>query len=158
MSESGYIDWPVHLTDSGEGGMWVYAMVLADDAHDFVHCCGPAATIALPLPDVVVSDPARIYPPMRNEWWRDPDPVGLDTPEGRRAYTTLLENRLFDRMSNGSSVLAAVCLGTSSGSWTDEHDHWRCTAVDLTDAGRALVRSLESLYDAPVALVTYLDT
>ena len=56
-------------------------------------------------------------------------------------------------------LLAAVCLGTSGGSWTmHDHTYWRCTPDDLTVDGATLVTILESMYRRPVSLVTVTDT
>lgn len=57
---TGHINWPTHLNDSQEGGMWVYAFVTTADAHNFEACCGPSGTLALPMPDVISHDPGRV--------------------------------------------------------------------------------------------------
>lgn len=85
--EYGCVKWPDSgYRDTGEGGMWVYAFVLADAASGFIRCCGPAATVSLPLPDVVLRDDGDVYPA---EWpdWRAPDDLSAKdaaTEDGRR--------------------------------------------------------------------------
>lgn len=61
-------------------------------------------------------------------------------------------------------ILAAVCLGSTGGSWVattpqgDHIDYWQCAASDLTTDGRNLVAALERMFGAPVHICTYLDT
>lgn len=138
----GCVNWPIETCENtGEGGMWVYVFVLAEDREDeFVHCCGPATTISLPMPDVVTSDPGRVYEGA-------PSDPGDETSHAW--------------CNAGRPVLAAACLGTSGGSWYDERfgRYWACAREDLTEAGRTLMDGLSALYGgAIVHLTTYLDT
>lgn len=153
MTGSGWVAWPdadPTWKDTGEGGMWVYAFVLAagdgDPGSDaFVRCHGPAETICLPMPDVVVSDtePA-VYPTGHSA-------RVLETPPG--------EDRVIGVFDAGYSVLAAVCLGSSSVPYGNhEIGHWQCRDTDLTHEGRILLAHLRQLYGRNPVLVTYLDT
>jgi len=142
QANTGCINWPTNTCqNTGEGGMWAYAIVApTEDWEDnFVHCYGPTTTINLPMPDVVTNDSGEIY-----ENLPEPD----DTYPHAWCHV-------------GKPVLAAICLGTSGGSWHDERtgDYWACTQDDLTDAGRALIDGLSALYgNVTVHITTYLDT
>lgn len=160
--EYGCVKWPDSgYRDTGEGGMWVYAFVLADAASGFIRCCGPAATVSLPLPDVVLRDDGDVYPA---EWpdWRAPDDLSAKdaaTEDGRRKYRIRVERWIRDRYHHGRDVLAAVCVGTSACSWHHEDlGYWTCTPGELTDGGADLLRGLEKLYGIAPVLVTFLDT
>lgn len=161
---TGWINWPTHLNDTGEGGMWVYAFWVSDlDSRtivvnenepaekiailrdSFVKCFGPQTTLALPWQNFVVSSNERqIYVPSEDF----PDPK-----EDRDAFNMAIADA-------GVPVLAAVCLGTSVHSWTDYegNDYWSCTEEDLTKPGHMLVASLNRLYGREAILITYLDT
>ena len=159
------VRWPVdvdHVRDTGEGGLWCYALVLAATypARDpLVHCCGPAQTVALPLPDVVVHDPGQVYPPYTGHG-PDPAPPRPGDPEDLRRYTWAIREQETDRLCHGAPVLAAVLLGSSGGSWWDNRasHYWRPGRDDLTPAGIAVVQALEALHQRPVHLTVYLDT
>lgn len=157
---TGYVIWPTDCRDTGEGGLWVYAVVLADRVVDFVACHGPDTTVALPLPDVVLSDDDQVYPPEEKNWWHRPEPENLTDPAALKDFVMRVEMWVYRRVTHGSSVLAAVCLGSSGGSWWNEDmgEYWRCTPETLTDEGRALLNSLAKLYGAEPSLITYLDT
>lgn len=176
---TGYVKWPEGVEgwrDCGEGGMWVAAfwpanfsiaedVPLFDPAVDgltdedraqtftysrdsFVRCHGPEATIALPFPDSVASgqEADRIY--------RDPaDPP----PEG--ASRQQVEQYAYNLMDAAHPVLGALVLGTSATAWVDaEGSYWSASTEELTSRGRALVVALNTLYDRPPVVVTYLDT
>ncbi len=154
---TGFVDWPKAggvWTDSGEGGMWVYAFWLAKThppdlefrwPDPFIACHGVEATVCLPLPDSIVSDnPEQIY-------FRDFDelPDRDADPEG---YTIGV-------MDSGYQVIAAVCLGSTGNTWLDDQGrHWQCRPETLNSRGRALIVALNALYDREPVLVTYLDT
>lgn len=56
-------------------------------------------------------------------------------------------------------MYAAICLGTSGGSWVKEDgEFWEASAVDLTDGGLELVAALNVLYGTDAKLVTVVDT
>ena len=138
-ASSGWVRWPTHLTSTGEGGMFVYAIVPSLDRDDpFEVCCG-VASAELRRREVLVPEPGQGNNPERR-WW----------PRGR----------------GGSSVdlLAAVCLGSTGGSWYTgdlallNGRMWTATYADLTEEGQALVRALMDLYGRPVHLLTFLDT
>ena len=163
-ANSGCINWPTHLRDSGEGGMWVHALVLAGKDRSarhgdtFVNCCEVEGTIALPQANVCSSDNRGLYMAPEVEYGHDDYDMQV--------------------MTSGPTVLAALCLGTSGGSWSYLGDevrgeygeyeadmrrrgddvYWQCREEDLTPDGVALVESLRKLYGRDVELVTYLDT
>jgi hypothetical protein len=139
IKNSGFITWPTHMHNTGEGGMYVLAVVL-DHSYlplhqkqdNFVHCHGPGFRI--PHEEVLIG--AAPTQPFDFEVKNDTEIV---TPR----------------------LLACVTLGTSSGSWFDEATQaiWECDFSALTDKGQAFVESLSRLYDnRTVYLLTYLDT
>lgn len=156
-ANSGVVEWPTHLVNSGEGGTWVFAHVLAEDVPDsFVHCIGPRTTVGLP-----VADPSKRFTvlalPVADLIAHDPGGVyaeTLDDPEKWGGHTWCF---------GGGSVLASVCLGTSGGTWwygdyPSSGTMWGCERHNLTSEGLALIESLERLYSTRVHLVTYIDT
>lgn len=169
--ETGWIDWPILPNtiwhDTGEGGMWVYACWFVDytqkitvpkyvepmpdgeaqeymirDIDPFICCHGPANTLAMPMPEAVVSDILEAYDIEKMPKVGDPD----------------YERRMLD--TGRAGLLGAVCLGTTSVSYAtiNEGFHWQCTEDDLSAHGQSLVTSLSYLYDRKATLVTYLDT
>lgn len=136
---SGFINWPVHLKNTGEGGMFVLAAVLdqgyrpPDYTRDsFVNCCGPGFSFA-----------------------HSESLVGI-RPKPPRSF--LIENATENVTP---LLLACVTLGTSGGSWYDTENEklWNCVFTDLSAEGRDLVNSLSKLYGGrTVYLLTYLDT
>lgn len=166
---TGWIKWPDissgEWTDSGEGGVWVYAFwpcqfseevtkptyavppdhelaseTMTFEYDPFVRCIGPESTIALPNPDVLLSDD-QIYPL---------EDVPLSAQDR--------EADLWHMFDAGVPVLAAVCLGTSGHSYVNNDGYWHCAEDDLTDKGQALLAVLNQLYTREPVLVTYLDT
>lgn len=136
---SGFIDWPIRMKNTGEGGMFVLAVVIDESyilqhpARDlFINCCGPGFSFA------------------HNECL-----VGV---RPKPPFSFAVENATENVTPH---LLACVTLGTSGGSWYDEDNEklWNCTPSDLSEEGRALVNSLSKLYgNRTVYLLTYLDT
>jgi hypothetical protein len=143
----GAINWPTHLANSGEGGLYVYAVVGAidpDSADSFDACV--VSHPVLPLDTLLDPDPAA----------GDLDAAGKQRwpLEEKWFPTSEFEAKLWSR-----DLYAAVLLGSSGGSWvTTEGDHWICRHTDLRPEGVKLVAGLEELYGQPVALLTFLDT
>lgn len=148
MGSTGWVTWPSlpseRWHDTGEGGMWVMAYYLASPGRDdFVRCCGPKGTIALPLPDREISPAAsRVY---RDIEGTAALPWGMDRTEA-----------VYDA---GWPVLAAFCVGTSGTSLADANgDYFDASFEDLTLRGANVLTALSQLYGRSPVLVTYLDT
>ena len=129
-SNTGYINWPIYLKNTGEGGMFVYAVVPALES--FQMCCG-VASCCLVMGEVLVEEEKEFFP-----------------------HASLEEFRFENFLS--VPLLAAVCLGSSGGSFWDGEEYWHCTMSDLTDAGSQLVGMLRELYGVEPELLTFLDT
>ena len=131
-SNTGYVNWPIYLKNTGEGGMFIYAVVPAQKS--FQRCCGVASCCLL-MGEVLVEECAEkeFFPHLSLEDYR-------------------FENFL------SVPLLAAVCLGSSGGSFWDGEEYWCCTTSDLTDAGFRLVMMLGELYGVEPELLTFLDT
>lgn len=173
-SQSGVVNWPVHLENTCEGGMFVTVVFLGDDwsqeERPFEKCCG-VGSVRLHYSESLIGDghPGRedydrdergnrieqterlIFPDFYNETERaeTDDPLeieGLVYREVQRYFSTHL--------------LAAVCLGSSGGSfWNDEKGcYWRCTKDDLTNEGKVLLDILEKTYGRQPYILTFLDT
>lgn len=153
--------------------MWAYAYVLADNAHleelsngkgvtsDFVQCCGPQETIALPIPDVVVGDPGQVYDRSHETSSRTPTlATGVPSLQDIRVFETRMHVHYSTTYNSDRAILAGVCLGTSGHSWFSENDsdYFVVTEGQLTNEECELLNSLEKLYGTRPSLVTYLDT
>lgn len=138
-ANSGCINWPQYLTNTGEGGMFVHLVFeVADNLNDsFVNCCGPHSIHVI-----------RAEEFMGNE--ENENSFFPNTEEKADNYLRYLSVPL----------LAAICLGSSGGSWynNETDEYWQCSEKDLTDEGKEFVRMLEKLYNRKGKFVTFLDT
>ncbi len=160
-ANTGYIRWPTHLRNSGEGGMWVYAVVPVDNRREpFVECCVEYPT--LPAPNVFLDPlPPSFQAEMKAVRSRRPQPRGLMS----KSFWPIERH-------DSRDLLATVLLGTSGGSWSNLHPcsnpkckhqkglpYWICSESDLTPEGKRLVALLSKLYGGrKVHLLTFLDT
>ena len=146
MSEC--INWPKDLSDSGEDGIWVYAIVLE-----------------LPT-SMTSSDPAVATPSVGNTIeLTDPDVVLAEIavcPPGMRVTNTATKHSPYQGRPTHhirSRPLATVLLGSIRyAPIHEEYGYWWCDWNSLTPFGQDLVTRLCQLYDRPVWLVTYLET
>ena len=145
-AQTGYVKWPIHLTNSCEGGMFVYAVV--PYIKDFGMCAGVPSACLMMEESLVEEDPeagdlSEVGWPLQNEWFPHADMDGWGCGQ-------------FDSIP----LLAAVCLGSSGGSFFDDerNQYWFCKMEDLTQEGVNLVARLENLYGTSAKLLTWLDT
>ena len=151
-SQSGVINWPTHLENTGEGGMFVYAIVPYIEA--FQKCCGVSCGL------------------IKSECLMDPDPNAGDIDPVTQKQFWPLEDKIFPRINDNDDsprdiekyiscdLLAAICLGSCGGSFWDKEKekYWTCTTDDLTAEGKRLVDMLKSMYGDHVQFLTFLDT
>ena len=149
---SGYINWPTHLTNSGEGGSYVFLIVeesLSDKRDEFVHCFMTSACLC--LGDV-------IEPDYKDEW----DELGQIFPLERKFFPNWRNPGIENNTEKALSVplLAAICLGTSNGSWYYGHYEqiWNCSFDNLTTEGQNLYNVIKHLYNREPTLLTFIDT
>lgn len=134
--DPGYIVWPTHWDNTGEGGMAVFVAFL-DDGAQWLEC-------AIKLPHLEQHDVYTEGPEFEKSLW----------PNSRR-YT------FGDDGDDWCSLpmLAIVCLGSSGGSWRREpQGYFKATIDDLTQDGRAVVDLLRGLYNREPVFITALDT
>ena len=137
MPSSGWINWPTHLRNTNEGGMFVMAVAWVQTeawcSDDFAKCFEATALRLLGY-DVNANDDAG---------------NSVKARDCGAGFAT-------------EHVLAAVMLGSTRASYAVDPEDccgtWVCTREDLTPEGRALVETLDRLYNRRVALVTFLDT
>lgn len=142
--------------------MFVYAIVEGDvylDANaplPFEKCCGVAATTLTLNETLVDEDP---------EAGMMLDEDGLQIFPLQRRYFPDAHKQLKNMVARvvaqqSVPLLAAICLGSSGGSFydTEAGRMWTCKAEDLTSDGHQLLASLEKLYGRPAKLLTFLDT
>ena len=168
----GYVNFPVHLPNGNEGGMFVrlvvmppdleYAFIEGDDddteadieyrKQKPVVCCG--GIINFHYDEVLyATDESDCIP-----WWEQPE--GQTRVEHRRNDIELrhfpyLEDSKLDVDKYLSTQYLAVVLMGSTG-W---NGRFRCTYDDLTDDGKALYDSMKKLYPtSTLVLQTWLDT
>lgn len=145
-SHSGFIAWPKHLKNTGEGGMFVYAVVPPTEAFSddkFIHCSG-VDSVYLEYPGRLLEEDSENRV-LERAWF----------PDITLSYE--YQNRLT------IPLLAAVCLGSTGGAWYDEAAggsgrYWICTLDDLTVRGISLMANLRDLYGREAQLLTFLDT
>ena len=173
----GFVNFPVHLPNGNEGGMFVRLVVvppevdfptIEGDAEDTeaeveyykqkpVVCCGGVVHFHYDE-CFVATDEADCVP-----WWEqtveqtvagayERDKVEL------RHFPNLEDEHYKDSYSAerylSTSYLAVVLMGSTG--W---NGRFRCTYVDLTDEGKALYDSMEKLYpNSQLVLQTWLDT
>lgn len=158
-ANTGYIDWPTHLTNSGEGGSFVYLVVIEHefDNDEFVQCISQGAYLF----DCDLVDPDTTA----HEW--DPAVQGQKFTLERKLFPNSFDSALPSTDTNkwlSVPFLAAVCLGTSGGSWyvASETERfvrtWHCEYNDLTEKGKLLFDSLKDLYNRDPMLLTFIDT
>lgn len=165
MGNSGYISWPTHLYSYGGNGVYVYLVVARDDVSGFDNCW-PIHSV-MPISDVIDPDPevgkieegtTRQIFPLEEKWW----------PRYHESQRTK-ENDY-----NSVPLMACICLGTSSGSWSTiyhekpdldpgnlkvtKYGQWYCCYEDLTEEGKNVYDYIKKLYGIEPTLLTFLDT
>jgi hypothetical protein len=163
----GYVNFPVDDPSweyTGEGGMFVRLIVL--EGNDYWRVCPGGLSYIFYDESLIV--PKHELQPMHDDateedWLR------------RMASHNAYEKKFFpnldmDRDNVGSEdtylqylsepVLASVLLGSTGWSgFHEEKGYWTCTYDDLTDEGKALYDSLQTLYKGhELVLHTWLDT
>lgn len=131
--DTGYENWD--WRDSGEGGLFVYAVVRESKSTVKTECCVDAAP-TLGNTSVCVSHPTGSWGP-GDDLWRS---------HGKNEWEKTTE-----------SLLACVLLDTH---WASLHQeggsYFKATKDDLTEQGWKMVEMLSTLGE--VELVTFLDT
>jgi hypothetical protein len=151
-SQSGWVNFPANNPQwdmTGEGGMFVTLLVyeedrnLRDDRAGFFKCCG-GASIVLRECEVLVAI--------------------VDCATGEHK-TQEEREKFYGGVDVSKSLLAAVTMGTTGGSWgrsvegEQMWENWGCGMGDLSEEGKNLVELLQKLYPrAHVELLTHLDT
>lgn len=148
--------------DSGEGGLFV--MMVVTRPPDWTDNCNVdvIADLRISSPDVCVSPERRLL-------WEPWDYRKGDHAKQSAAYRLLtgqnesdlaswtLRARNWDEFS--VSLMAAVHLGSSCGSWCHpEESYWEATPDDLTDEGKSLWTGLSKAFGREPLLLTFLDT
>lgn len=145
----GYINWPEAehgWQNTGEGGTFVVAAFPCHQDDAFGLCCG-VGNLCLVLGEEL----QEAWEPSMEE---NPQRFPLQDKWFPRAKAI---NDIEDCLS--VPLLACVTLGVTGGSWY--HEEAGCfvaTEEHLTEDGRALMASLEKLYDRKADLLTFLDT
>lgn len=148
---TGVIDWPTNSrstwVNTQEGGTWVYAFWLAD------HSRPPAevgVSLFKPSPDYY-PDPFLLHPEAENVILPVRDLEFVISPNG-------LYDPEDDTEHIGRPIIAAVCLGTSTDTYSSiKHEkYWWCSMDDLTRQGRKTVNAVTKLLGRPPILITYL--
>ena len=176
LSQTGCIRWPrpeEKYKDTGEGGMWVYAVVPTHKKDWFEKCCVDYPTFNLPNAGPLSNSKSEGWVdlktgeqkwPLRWKWWpgeREWDKQSEAWSEWKYTKNEQgKEPRKDEWLTRSRSLLAAVCLGSTNASWwrEDNKGYFVCERKHLTLDGRMLVRALERLYKRKVTLLTFLDT
>jgi hypothetical protein len=143
----GLVNWPTQLENSGEGGVYVYAVVAMDDEDSFPTCVVTHASLWVDT--LIDSNPQAGEIDAKGDQRWPLEERWFPQEEGAEEWERLLSRPLY----------AAVLLGSSGGSWvSEEGNHWTCARKDLQEDGEKLVVGLEKLYGQKVELLTFLDT
>jgi hypothetical protein len=154
---SGYVNWPTHLTNTGEGGMFV-RLVVEDD--DFLVCCG-GANYAFYDECFVGSD--KNHPEQTGNTW----PRNMDLwrkhhfPQVDELWSGSPTHEDYTIKALSIPYICCMTIASTGASYYDEDKerNWICTFDDLTSNGQDLYRRIEALYpDGTVTLQTWLDT
>lgn len=155
----GFVNFPVHLPNSGEGGMFVRLVVI--DREDFNDrwppCCG--GYISFHMDESYVGDDSDQVEPELSDIPKDctaeylypfPDLTNpeLKGPDEHLKYMSI-------------SYLAVINMGATGWShdWAETGKPWLCTYNDLTADGKALYDQIQKLYPGlELRLQTWLDT
>lgn len=181
--QRGFVNFPTEskeFRNSGEGGMFVFLVVVEPSEIDFDNrwpvCC--TNSVVIPLGDGVVGDDQLPEPPLVDYTKigsKEEMSAAMKAEEANHPslfhYPHCYDNRepdetdegFFKRVDNSIPYLAAIMLGSTGWSgWCDRsgNGNWRCTLEDLSEEGRALYELVEKLYGdrGELHLVTYLDT
>lgn len=119
--------------DTGEGGLFAYAVIESPDANLAPHRaqggCEVGSFLTLSLDDVVVG--------------------GVEVTDPQDGGPSLTES---------VPLLGGIFLGATNQALSRDGFHFAAGEEDLTPTGLALVAALRAAYDAPVTTVTLLDT
>lgn len=170
----GYVNFPINdpsYTHTAEGGMLVKLYVINDkwddindkwdDPDSFEICCGAVVTDALNA-SMIGSD--RITLPQFPD---NPDSCAIDQylKEEYSLHEQYYPNINNENVKDSSRflsipLLAAIVLGNTGWSGWNSKSYWKCSYDDLTDDGKALYNSIQTLYGkhASLHLLTFLDT
>jgi hypothetical protein len=140
---SGYVNWPTHLVNDGQGGMFV-RLVVEDDA--FMVCCGGYSVI-----------------------FRDECFVGSDILTKVENFDLALEAEekyIFPHAEDeyqdySGNYICCMAIASTGASYYDDgkERNWICTFDDLTDEGKDLYKKIQQLYPkGTITLQTWLDT
>jgi hypothetical protein len=156
----GCINWPDFAThrDTGEGGLFVYLVVPTQegeaprDYSDPMEKCCIGTWPTLNMPDVVLSKGADKYW-HRDRYWQTWNKIDGDMVPRQAVY------EYADSMQS-VHFLAVVLLGSTGMSWVNDNteEYFIAQYDNLTDEGKALYKSLASLYSRSPIILTFLDT
>jgi hypothetical protein len=152
---SGCVNFPVHLPNSKEGGMFVKLVVCDNREGDsrFEQCCG--AYVCDTFAESLVGDdrcPLPAHGPFESMEDIDNDSKRFEKWRARH-YPNLEIKGVLDRYQS-RDYLAAIVMGSTG--WSGD---WTCTLADLTEAGKDLYSKIAALYPGcDLHLLTFLDT
>lgn len=143
-----FVNWPVDdetYRDSGEGGLFAYAVWAEPNADCFID-----VHPQMPAPDVLVAAVGPMVEDFRLQRFNNSD---RDYGNGPDSYSA----EQFDLQVATGSV---VFLGSTGGSYFQERggSYFSVTADVLTETGRSVVDTLTAAYGTEPTFVTYLDT
>jgi len=163
----GFVNFPVHLKNTNEGGMYVDLVVVPNEwGKDWMVCSGGGCFQMLNesfmgaegFEDRKANEPPEGAPAQD---WRDYleelnkfhagaffFPSFYPRPAGRlRGY----------KVREYMSITYLACMTIGSTGWSGD---FLCTHADLTEEGKALYAMMQKLYgkDCKIALQTWLDT
>lgn len=159
------VKWPVNdarYHDTGEGGLFAYAVAAAADT-ELDHACSVDVRTHLTLPDVCVNAE-------RDKFWDRTNEPYRTWETGFRARDYLLANGREDfadwvahakpTSELSEPLWSAVFLGSTGASLCSDAvgGYFTVTADDLTPAGTRLFDALSAAYGGGVTLLTFLDT
>lgn len=147
--------------DSGEGGMYIYAVILRPADHQ--DNCTVENGIVLTPPDYPVSDIRPFWgspeDTFREHRIRD-EAARLMEQQGRVSAGITVRG-LLSRDSLSAEMLAAVFMGstrTSLMAADGSEAYWQAGWGDLTPKGGQVVHHLRDAFGITPALLTFLDT
>jgi hypothetical protein len=166
----GYVNFPVdskEYTNSNEGGMFVWLVVIPDEKESFCQCCGGIISILnsgecyqgdhdRPRPDLPDLDERACTIEEIDEWQR----ANREYEEIHYPWINNEAEKNIYKKFLSIGYYAAILVGSTGWSgYSDEYGYWICKLEDLTEEGRELVDMIQHLYPkGKIVLQTWLDT
>lgn len=158
LDKEGWVNFPTHLPNSGEGGMLVKLWVLDRRDTDAAYgVCTGVGVFDVITESFLGTDKS---PPPSSDFYENheqysPEELRKLDDEHQKMYEQWADSFYDKDTGNVGFLLASIVLGSTG--WSNSE--FRCKPEDLTEEGKQLYNLMQRLYpDAELHLATFLDT